>query len=90
MIENEITVGPYGTDENHSVTVTHTVHELITPDGFTHPYGTHKVTARYTLSGKAWRGKCYAGRTRTFKGETAWMHAERLFDDIVYEIRRSR
>lgn len=89
MTENKITVGPWGTDENHSVTVEHTVHELTTPDGFTHPYGMHKVTAKHTLSGKAWKGKCYNGRTRTFKGETAWMQAERLFNDIVLEVQYS-
>lgn len=83
---------PFGSrgDENASVTVTHESGDYTTPDGFHHVDGVHKVTAKYTLSGRGYVGRAYKGRARTFKGETAWMHAERLYSDIVTEIRLGR
>ena len=86
----KVTVGPDWKDENHSVTVVHETWDYTTPDGFYHREGAHRVTATHTLSGRAWSGRSYKGRARTFKGETAWMSAERLFDDIITEVRFSR
>jgi len=60
-----------------------------TPDGFHHEYGVWRVTARDIETSKPWRGRSYKGRAKTFKGETAWMRGENLFDAIVSELRFS-
>lgn len=87
-LEQRIITGPPNTNENHSVVIEHWVGPLTTPDGFTHVSGKHTVKAYHGLSGKAYQGRVYKGRAKTFKGETAWMNAERLFDDLVFEVRR--
>lgn len=69
-------------DENGSITVTHVEGDYRTPDGFYHYGGVHKVTAVHTLSGRSY------ARAKTFKGESAWSNAERLFEDLVWKIRR--
>ena len=79
-----VTVGPAGTDENHSVTVLWEFADLEdTQAHVTWEDGAHRVSAKYSLSGRAYK------RARTYKGETAWMHAQRDFDDITTEIRLS-
>lgn len=83
------TVGGRHSSENHSITVTHETGDYTTPDGFHHVDGVHRIRAFYTLSGRAYQGKAYSGRAKTFRGETAWMKAEALFDDIVWEIQRA-
>lgn len=84
------TVGPWGSDENHSVTVVWEVGSLTTPDLRVHPTGLHRVRATHTLSGKAYQGKAYKGRAKTFKGETAFDRANNLFGATVREIELGR
>ena len=63
--------------------------DYTTPDGFRHVGGVSKVKA--TLAdGKPYKGRVYKGRARTFKGETAWMDAQRLYEDIIAEVRFGR
>jgi len=91
--QHRITTGPANTSENFSVTV---VHETADIEDTQQPYeyrnGAHRVSAKYGLSGKTYQGtrKGLSGRTKTFYGEMAWMDAERLFNDLVADIRYGR
>lgn len=71
------------------VTILHTSEPWTTPDGFTHYDGIHKVKVT-GADGKPWKGRSYKGRVQTFKGETAWMNAERLVHDVAMEITYAR
>jgi len=71
------------------VSVTLESDDYTTPDGFHHTNGVWQVTAQDAATGKPWRGRSYKGRKRTFKGETAWMRGESLYDAIVSELRFS-
>jgi hypothetical protein len=51
-------------------------------DGWDYQDGAYRVKA--TAGGRSYR------RARTFYGETAWMDGERLFGDIVNEVRYGR
>lgn len=92
--EARITTGPdsggflnLGHSEYESVTVVHEVADLYSErDDWTFEDGAHRVRAYYPMTGKAYKGKVYK-RARTFKGETAWMDAERLYGDVVNEVR---
>lgn len=81
---DRVTVGPDWSDVHHNVTVTRSVADLQEVGHGVWREGAWKVTAKYTLSGKSYR------RARTFKGETAWADSQRMFDDIVLEVRYSR
>ena len=70
-----LTVGPPGTNENHSVTVTTERRD----DRM--GYEEYRVGAIWGLA-----QKCHT-RKRTFKGETAHMDADRHFGDIVSKVR---
>jgi len=72
------------------VTVTLEAGDYTTPDGYHHVDGVHRVKAWHTATGEAYKSRIYKGRARTFKGETAWMDGQRLFDDIVNEVRYGR
>jgi len=78
----ENTVKPIFT-EGEPVIVRHYEGDYTTPDGYHYIGGVHRVTATYK-SGKPYQ------RPKTFKGETAWSRAERLFDDIVSSVQYSR
>ncbi len=80
-----ITVGPIQMwGDGDSVTVLMESGELTTPDGFVHPDGIYRVSAKYTET------KAVHTRAKTFKGETAWMKAENLFGDIVNKVQYAR
>jgi len=89
-LEREITVsGGQFSGNVKTVHVTLEVGDYTTPDGYHHVDGVYRVTARHT-DGRPYRGRVYFGRRKTFKGETAWMDGERLFDDIVTEVQFAR
>ena len=71
---DSITVGPDGTDENHSITVTKEIRQV----GDMPQY---RVGAVFALARKSHT------RKRVFKGETAHMDAERFYGDIVHHVR---
>ena len=71
-----LTTGPQGTNENHSVTI-HMEQHVETEYGLP----VYRVGATQTLSQKSHT------RRKVFKGETAHMDAERMFVDIVNEVR---
>ena len=70
-----VTVGPQGTDENQSVTVTKEVKQ----EG---AYGLpeYRVGAIHALAQKSHT------RKRVFKGEMAHMDAERFYSDMVSKV----
>jgi len=72
-----ITIGPDGTDENHSVTVTKEIRYLRGDEGEVQ----YRVGAVFALAQKS------HNRKRVFKGETAHMDAERFYGDIVHQVR---
>lgn len=73
-------IGPPGTDENHSVLVVWEMADIHSEDGWDYTDGTHRVKAHWALSGKSYR------RARRFNGELAWSNAQRLYNDLYYEI----
>lgn len=80
--EANLNVAPRA-DGGNNVTIIHEEGDYTTPDGFFHRGGVHRVRAFYTDDHKSY------ARAKTFKGETAWMKAERLFDDLVFQAQRS-
>ena len=73
-----ITTGPQGTNENHSVTIHMEEREL-------NEYGlpVYRVGATRTLSQKSHT------RRKVFKGEMAHMDAQRMFDDLIHKVRNA-
>ena len=79
-----VTVGPHFTDENLSVTIVWETADIHSEDGWDYTNGTHRVRATHALSGKSYR------RARRFNGELAWSNAERLYNDLINEVRYAK
>lgn len=77
--EDRVTLGV--DSECGSVTVTIEVGDLIDEHEVTWREGAYRVRSVCAQSGKSYE------RTRTWRGETAWMDAQREFDDRVLALR---
>lgn len=76
------------TPNGEQVTVTREVGPL-DHRGYHYPNGKERVRATYE-DGRPYQGRSYRGRAQTFKGETAWMNAERLIHDLRFEVQIGR
>lgn len=71
------------TQDGETVTLTRAYAKLTDTRGrWVYDQGAWKVTARYD------DGTSFV-RAKTFKGETAWNDSERLYDDLVWKVRRA-
>lgn len=79
-VERETVVSGSWGEDRPDVLVIHETADIRDPrGGWTYREGAHRV--------RSFRGGRSFKRLRTFYGETAWMDAERMFSDIVAEVR---